>query len=155
MNTKGRDELYKNEFFVAHLSNFPVNPGHIELYPRRHFAEFIELNKEEASILPDTINNVWRELKQYDFRKYYSEKIKRIDNKAIDYYGQRMLELDYIDKHPDGYNLGVNNGLSAGQTVMHLHLHIIPRFSGDLVDSTGGVRNLMNDLGNYMKHINN
>ncbi|MGF6261915.1 diadenosine tetraphosphate (Ap4A) HIT family hydrolase [Paraburkholderia youngii] len=41
---------------------------------------------------------------------------------------------------PDGFNIGINDGLSAGQTVPHLHIHLIPRFKGDLLDPRGGVR---------------
>src|SRR2546422_7999676 len=41
--------------------------------------------------------------------------------------------------HPDGYNMGVNVGQAAGQTVMHAHLHLIPRFVGDVPDPRGGV----------------
>lgn len=41
---------------------------------------------------------------------------------------------------PDGYNLGVNVGASAGQTVWHAHLHVIPRYAGDAEDPRGGVR---------------
>jgi diadenosine tetraphosphate (Ap4A) HIT family hydrolase len=40
----------------------------------------------------------------------------------------------------DGYNIGINDGAAAGQTVSHLHIHLIPRFKGDLADSRGGVR---------------
>ncbi len=42
--------------------------------------------------------------------------------------------------HPDGYNIGVNVGEAAGQTVMHLHVHVIPRYVGDVEDPRGGVR---------------
>lgn len=42
--------------------------------------------------------------------------------------------------HPDGYNLGVNVGQAAGQTVMHAHIHLIPRYHGDVPDPRGGVR---------------
>jgi diadenosine tetraphosphate (Ap4A) HIT family hydrolase len=47
-----------------------------------------------------------------------------------------------LDKEhqPDGYNIGVNNGRAAGQTVMHLHMHLIPRYAGDKADPRGGVR---------------
>ena len=41
---------------------------------------------------------------------------------------------------PDGYNIGVNVGEAAGQTVMHLHVHVIPRYAGDVEDPRGGVR---------------
>jgi len=42
--------------------------------------------------------------------------------------------------HPDGYNLGVNVGESAGQTVGHVHIHLIPRYPGDVDDPRGGIR---------------
>lgn len=42
--------------------------------------------------------------------------------------------------HPDGYNIGINDGAAAGQTVMHLHIHLIPRHKGDSSDPRGGVR---------------
>ncbi len=48
-------------------------------------------------------------------------------------------ELDE-EFHPDGYNVGINDGPAAGQTVPHLHLHLIPRFNGDRGDPRGGVR---------------
>ncbi len=41
---------------------------------------------------------------------------------------------------PDGFNIGVNDGRAAGQTVMHLHIHLIPRYAGDSTDPRGGVR---------------
>jgi len=42
--------------------------------------------------------------------------------------------------HPDGYNIGINDGPAAGQTVRHLHIHLIPRYAGDTEDPRGGVR---------------
>jgi diadenosine tetraphosphate (Ap4A) HIT family hydrolase len=50
---------------------------------------------------------------------------------------------------PDGYNIGINVGEAAGQTVMHLHVHVIPRFVGDVEDPTGGVRGVIPGKSNY------
>ena len=47
------------------------------------------------------------------------------------------LELEY---KPAGYNIGINDGSAAGQTVPHLHVHLIPRYSGDQEEPRGGVR---------------
>lgn len=44
------------------------------------------------------------------------------------------------EHRPAAYNIGLNNGRVAGQTVMHVHMHLIPRYTGDAVDPRGGVR---------------
>lgn len=54
--------------------------------------------------------------------------------------GAVQADLDATHR-PDGYNVGFNAGTSAGQTVFHAHLHVIPRYAGDVDDPTGGVRN--------------
>jgi diadenosine tetraphosphate (Ap4A) HIT family hydrolase len=51
--------------------------------------------------------------------------------------------------HPAGYNLGVNLGKDAGQTVMHAHVHVIPRYRGDTDDPTGGVRGVIPGKARY------
>jgi diadenosine tetraphosphate (Ap4A) HIT family hydrolase len=51
--------------------------------------------------------------------------------------------------HPAGYNIGINDGVAAGQTVMHLHLHLIPRYDGDRADPRGGVRWVLPDKAAY------
>lgn len=56
------------------------------------------------------------------------------------------------DEHqPDGYNVGFNAGEAAGQTVRHLHLHVIPRYRGDVEDPRGGIRHVIPGKGNYLK----
>ena len=50
---------------------------------------------------------------------------------------KNMVQADLA---PTGYNIGINDGASAGQTVPHLHIHLIPRYTGDLPDPRGGVR---------------
>lgn len=51
---------------------------------------------------------------------------------------KEMLDVQY---EPTGYNIGVNIGRDAGQTVMHLHVHVIPRYRGDVENPRGGIRN--------------
>jgi diadenosine tetraphosphate (Ap4A) HIT family hydrolase len=50
---------------------------------------------------------------------------------------------------PDGYNIGINDGPAAGQTVPHLHMHLIPRYKGDQEDSRGGVRWIIPEKAKY------
>lgn len=50
---------------------------------------------------------------------------------------------------PDGYNIGINHGLAGGQSVPHLHIHVIPRYTGDKEDPRGGVRWVLPDKAKY------
>ena len=56
---------------------------------------------------------------------------------------------------PDGYNIGMNCGVTSGQTVMHFHCHVIPRFKGDVDNPSGGVRHCIMHKGYYKKRSNN
>jgi hypothetical protein len=51
----------------------------------------------------------------------------------------------------DGFNVGLNYGAAAGQTVPWPHVHLIPRRKGDMEDPTGGVRHVIPEKGNYKK----
>ena len=59
--------------------------------------------------------------------------------RAIDR-GRELIESRH---HPDGFNIGINVGKAAGQTVFHLHVHLIPRYTGDVPDPKGGVRHVI------------
>lgn len=57
-----------------------------------------------------------------------------------------LIELEYS---PDGYNIGMNCGSAAGQTVFHFHCHVIPRYIGDMESPRGGIRHCIEGKGNY------
>ena len=59
--------------------------------------------------------------------------------------GKRLMEYGECD----GFNIGINYGESAGQTVKWPHIHLIPRRNGDVEDPVGGVRNTIPGKGNY------
>jgi len=62
---------------------------------------------------------------------------------AIDellFQGKQLLDETYS---PDGYNVGINCGEVAGQTIFHVHVHLIPRYKGDMEDPRGGVRGVI------------
>ena len=51
--------------------------------------------------------------------------------------------------HPDGYNIGVNVGADAGQSIFHVHVHLIPRYKGDVESPRGGVRGVIPSKRSY------
>ena len=57
------------------------------------------------------------------------------------------------EHEPDGFNLGINVGEAAGQTIDHLHIHVIPRYKNDVSDPRGGVRHVIPSKGNYLREI--
>jgi diadenosine tetraphosphate (Ap4A) HIT family hydrolase len=73
---------------------------------------------------PDEIDSLWKQVKEV----------------------KNFLDGKY---KPDGYNIGVNVGRSAGQTIDHVHIHVIPRYTGDMEDPTGGVRHVIPGKGEY------
>jgi diadenosine tetraphosphate (Ap4A) HIT family hydrolase len=62
-----------------------------------------------------------------------------------------MKSKELIEKYhnPTGYNIGMNCGSFAGQTVFHFHCHVIPRYDGDMADPRGGVRHCVKGKGYY------
>ncbi len=61
----------------------------------------------------------------------------------------KAKDLVEQDHAPAGYNIGINDGAAAGQTVPHLHIHLIPRYTGDQDDPRGGVRWVIPEKANY------
>jgi diadenosine tetraphosphate (Ap4A) HIT family hydrolase len=83
-----------------------------------------------------------------ELRKDYFELTKQeresLDDMILE--AKRLIELVYV---PDGYNIGMNCGEAAGQTVFHFHCHLIPRYKGDMADPSGGVRHCIEGKGYY------
>jgi diadenosine tetraphosphate (Ap4A) HIT family hydrolase len=71
---------------------------------------------------------------------------ERIEMMALIDEAKALIDREH---KPDGYNIGINNGEAAGQTVMHVHLHIIPRYLGDKDDPRGGIRWMLPEKAAY------
>ena len=66
------------------------------------------------------------------------EEVRGLQSLVVD--AQKLLREKYC---PDGFNVGINCGEAAGQTVPHMHIHVIPRYKGDMDDPRGGVRGVI------------
>ena len=71
-------------------------------------------------------------------------------NACMELITEERKQLDEEFK-PDGYNIGVNVGQAAGQSILHVHIHVIPRYKGDVENPQGGVRHVIPKKGHYTR----
>lgn len=102
--------LSHDHLFAVVQDKYPVAPGHTLIIPRRPVERFSELTAAEKARLLELVDRALEQLKTT------------------------------LSPAPDGFNLGINDGPAAGQTIPQLHFHIIPRYAGDVLDPRGGVR---------------
>lgn len=143
------ESLYESEYFYVHLDEYPVNPGHLVIVPKRHVESIFDLNQAQWNALLEVIEDSKGLIVESNLKRIYMEvKDKTSDSKKKNYC-QDVLNHGNIDDDPEGFNIGVNEGVVAGQTVEHVHIHVIPRYSDDMDNSVGGVRNIFPGKGDY------
>jgi len=73
------------------------------------------------------------------------------DEEAVQLFDLIKKTKNIISKKykPDGFNIGINEGEAAGRSIHHLHVHIIPRYIGDIENPRGGIRHIIPGKGNY------
>lgn len=109
------------------------------LYSSKHF--FIV--KDKYPVSEGHLLIVSKELR-HDFFDLTSEEKEKLP--AMIKQAKSLIEER---QSPDGYNIGMNCGQVAGQTVFHFHCHVIPRFKGDVKNPRGGIRNVIPEKGDY------
>ena len=114
------DWLCSNDLTFAIFDGFPVSPGHVLVTTRRIVETWFDATNEEQAALMALVKE-----------------------------SKCLLDIQLSPK-PDGYNVGFNSGGAAGQTVPHVHIHVIPRYLGDMPDPRGGVRHVIPNKGNYL-----
>ena len=117
-----------NDLAFAIRDKFPVSPGHTLVIPRRLIPQWWDATAEEQAAILCLVDQVRNDLLNDTLR-------------ARDLPGAPP---------PAGFNVGFNAGEVAGQTVKHLHMHVIPRYPGDMDDPRGGVRHVIPENGNYL-----
>ena len=121
LNIPRKSWLCENDLAFAVPDGFPVTPGHSLVITKRLVPTWFEATPEEQRALMDLVNLV-----------------------------RDRLDATLVPR-PDGYNVGFNAGRAAGQTVPHVHVHVIPRYTGDMTDPRGGVRHVIPAKGNYLR----
>ena len=83
--------------------------------------------------------------------RVYSDYFESTDEEIVALNQLLVRTKKYLDQKykPTGYNIGINVGEDGGQTISHLHIHIIPRYKGDIENPRGGIRNVIPGMGDY------
>ncbi len=115
----------------------------IQIDRKIYQGEYFFIIKDEFPVSPGHLLIVSNELKKDYFSLSVDEKCHL--NKTIEI-AKEIIEKEY---QPDGYNIGMNCGENAGQTIFHFHCHLIPRFKGDMEDPRGGIRHCISGKGYY------
>lgn len=132
--------ILSNSHAMAIYDGYPVTPGHTLIIPKRHIASFFEATKEEQAAMFDLLAEMREKLKSLP---------ASLSGREEEHLRQHPFGNVGSLSVPDGFNIGINDGDAAGQTVMHLHIHLIPRYSGDTEDPRGGVRWIMPKKAQY------
>lgn len=138
--------------FAMLFDQFPVRPGHALVIPKRHVQHFEELTQKELASLAPFVARMKGELRQLDLTEVYN-KMHSVSEKSASLIATARELLSAVNhRPPDGFSDGINDGAAGGQTVPHLHWHVIPRWQGDMSEPRGGIRNMFGkELGQYFK----
>lgn len=139
-------KLRESKYFKLILDPFPVNFGHLLIIPDRHVQKVDELCNDEMQNLREMIKDAKATVEKHEeVRQQYSSILKAGNRKSEDMIKGVIEE----EKAPDGFNIGINEGEEAGQTIEHLHTHVIPRYEGDVECPEGGIRNVIPEKADY------
>lgn len=151
-NTKGEQIFWRSidGLFTARWDIHPVTPGHALVVPTRHVQHFAELTSAELLSLPFAVKEVKAYLRQVNMQEVYETMSSQASQKMRGYLTSALTLLAKVgNRPPDAFNDGLNDGAAAGQTVPHLHWHIMPRWEGDAQSSRGGIRHMFAGKGDY------
>jgi diadenosine tetraphosphate (Ap4A) HIT family hydrolase len=144
--------IFENRSFVGIFDTHPVNPGHALVIPKRHAVSIFELDEQERSDYFDALCGVKGVIEATCFAELYRGMMARPDlsDRPMDHI-ETVLALPFLDNKPDAYTVGNNDGRAAGRSIDHLHVIVLPRYSGDVADPRGGIRNVIPDRANYQR----
>lgn len=139
---KGENTFSETELWRARWDLYPVTPGHVEVTPKRHVQYLEQLTDEELGQMMRFARQVMSRIRDTDLTALYTELLPSSDDRNRPLQEAALRALGARSGLPDAFNFGINDGPEAGQSVPHLHLHLMPRWEGDIANPRGGVRNI-------------
>ena len=144
--------IFENRSFVGIFDTNPVNPGHTLLIPRRHVVSVFDLNETEQADYFDALRGIKSVIETTNLAHLYQNMLKRdyLKHRPKDHI-ETVLRLPFLGNKPDAYTVGNNDGRAAGRSIDHLHVILLPRYSGDVEDPGGGIRNVIPSRAKYQR----
>lgn len=149
LGAEGTVVRFASQHFWVRFDAHPVSPGHLLVIPKRHVASIGDLTIEEMGLLWQISKQVTSSKHLDTLSTHYHRMLDEKPSANSPWFVRQALNHPRFGSTPDGYNFGFNEGKAAGQTVDHLHWHIIPRYDGDMIDPSGGIRYAIPKMGNY------
>ena len=142
--------IFENRSFAGIFDVNPVNPGHALVIPKRHVVSVFALHQTEQADYFDAIRGVKNVIETTDKKDLYENMKRRADPQDRSmHHIDTVLKLPFLEKQPDAYTVGNNDGRAAGRSIDHLHVIVLPRFQGDVADPRGGIRNVIAARADY------
>lgn len=145
------DILYENDSFFFIYDKFPISPGNALIISKRHVVSLFDIKQEEWIILKKTLDAGIKIIKNTSFVNLYNDFIHNPLNETSVSFSKKMLKHVGINKKPDGYNIGINEGEAAGRSIAHFHFNIIPRYVGDMKGGQRGIKKIFSEFEHYQK----
>jgi len=144
--------IFENRSFLGIFDTNPVNPGHALVIPRRHVASIFDLNEEEQADYFHAIWGVKSVIETTDMVDLYRQMLDRdyLQDRPKDHI-ETVLQLPFLTNRPNAYTIGNNDGREAGRSIDHLHVIILPRYTGDVENPSGGIRNVIPSRAFYQR----
>lgn len=147
---KDQDCFLVSEHFLARFDDYPVTPGHFIIFPREHIPRMADVSSDLGRHLFAFIQSAIQEMSLINLTEHYQSSCKRLtsDKRALRHF-EKMLRYLRDCEPASEYNIGINDGPKAGQSIRHLHIHVMPRYNQDGGVGVGGVRFIFPELANY------
>ena len=140
--TNGEDTFIESELWRARWDQYPATPGHAEVVPKRHVQYLDELTAEELSSMMAFVREVMGTIRTTNLVGLYESLLRAATDNNRSLQQRALANANQRANPPDAFNIGINDGPAAGQSVHHLHMHLMPRWFSDVENPRGGVRNL-------------
>lgn len=138
----GENTFAETSVWRARWDLYPITPGHVEITPKRHVQYVEQLTDEELTQMMRFARDVMQRIRDTDLAALYLSLLPYANDDNRGLQESAVKNIQARPGAPDAFNHGVNDGPLAGQSIPHVHMHILPRWKGDVANPRGGVRNI-------------